>query len=140
MDPKFEPVMPGRQSPLSPLPASGPAVAEERVVVPISQNTVLRNTYWLLALSMLPTIAGAFVGMQLNFFAFFRASPVMAPLVMFGVMLGAVTVFLPAWWLTRSLGNHGLWLAFTLFNAARGLQQHLLFRQWVRSGCLLEVR
>ncbi|MEZ5531873.1 MAG: MATE family efflux transporter [Steroidobacteraceae bacterium] len=59
---------------------------------------------------------------------------------MFGVMLGAVTVFLPAWWLTRSLGNHGLWLAFTLFNAARGLQQHLLFRQWVRSGCLLEVR
>ena len=31
------------------------------------QNRVLRNTYWLLALSMLPTIAGAFAGMQFNF-------------------------------------------------------------------------
>ena len=52
------------------------------------QNTVLRNTYWLLALSMLPTIVGAFVGMQLNFFAFFKASPIMAPLLMFGLMIG----------------------------------------------------
>ncbi|MFO1412336.1 MAG: Bax inhibitor-1/YccA family protein [Burkholderiales bacterium] len=90
MDPKFEPVMPGRQTSLSPLPASGPAIAEERVIVPVSQNTVLRNTYWLLALSMLPTIAGAFVGMQFNFFSLFKAAPVMAPLLMFGVMLGSL--------------------------------------------------
>ena len=92
MDSKFEPVLPGRQAPLSPVPASGPVRAEERVVVPVSQNTVLRNTYWLLALSMLPTIAGAFVGMQLNLFALFQAAPVMAPLAMFGVMLGSLFV------------------------------------------------
>jgi modulator of FtsH protease len=92
MDRKFEPVMPGRQTQLSPLPAQGPAPAEERVVVPVSQNTVLRNTYWLLALSMLPTIAGAFVGMQLNFFALFKAAPIMAPLLMFGAMLGSLFV------------------------------------------------
>jgi modulator of FtsH protease len=38
------------------LPAIGGAVAE--------RNRVLRNTYWLLALSMLPTVLGAWVGMQ----------------------------------------------------------------------------
>ena len=92
MDPKFEPVMPGRQTQLPPVPATGPAVADDRVVLPISQNTVLRNTYWLLALSMLPTIAGAFVGMQFNFFALFKAAPIMAPLVMFGAMLGSLFI------------------------------------------------
>jgi modulator of FtsH protease len=38
------------------LPAIGGAVAE--------RNRVLRNTYWLLALSMLPTVLGAWVGIQ----------------------------------------------------------------------------
>jgi FtsH-binding integral membrane protein len=55
-----------------------------------SQNRVLRNTYWLLALSMLPTMVGAWVGMQLNFYALFAGSPIMAPLLMFGVMIGAL--------------------------------------------------
>ena len=55
-----------------------------------SQNRVLRNTYWLLALSMLPTMLGAWTGMQLNFFALFAGSPIMAPLLMFGVMIGAL--------------------------------------------------
>lgn len=37
-------------------------------------------------------------------------------------MLGCVLlVYLPAWELARPWGNHGLWLAFTLFNAARGV-------------------
>ncbi|MBK9115069.1 MAG: Bax inhibitor-1/YccA family protein [Betaproteobacteria bacterium] len=60
--------------------------------LPISQNAVLRNTYWLLALSMLPTVAGAFVGMQFNFAAVFRSAPIMAPLLMFAAMLGSLFV------------------------------------------------
>jgi modulator of FtsH protease len=55
-----------------------------------SQNRVLRNTYWLLALSMLPTTVGAWAGMQFNFLALYTASPIMAPLLMFGVMIGAL--------------------------------------------------
>ena len=78
MEPRLQPV-----STREPMPQAGGAVAE-------SQNRVLRNTYWLLALSMLPTIAGAWVGMQLNFIALFAAAPVMAPLLMFGVMIGAL--------------------------------------------------
>ena len=39
------------------LPTSGGALAAQR-------NRVLRNTYWLLALSMVPTVLGAWVGVQ----------------------------------------------------------------------------
>ncbi|RUR53508.1 MATE family efflux transporter [Vreelandella populi] len=31
----------------------------------------------------------------------------------------AMAIYLPAWWLTQGLGNHGLWLAFTLFITVR---------------------
>lgn len=55
-----------------------------------SQHRVLRNTYWLLALSMLPTIGGAWAGMQFNFVKLFIASPTLTPLLMFGVMIGAL--------------------------------------------------
>jgi modulator of FtsH protease len=88
---KFEPVLPGRKLP-QPIDVDVERRSGNEAVLPISQNTVLRNTYWLLALSMLPTIAGAFVGIQLNFFAFFQASPIMAPLLMLGLMLGSLFV------------------------------------------------
>ena len=39
--------------------ATSTAVAQER-------NRVLRNTYWLLALSMVPTVFGAWIGVQFN--------------------------------------------------------------------------
>ncbi len=84
MDSKFEPVMTSRAQPL---PAR-PSIPE----VAVDSNRVLRNTYWLLALSMLPTVAGALAGMQLNFIALFRAAPIMTPLLMFGVMIGSLFV------------------------------------------------
>ncbi len=33
----------------------------------VSRNRVLRNTYWLLALSMVPTVLGAWLGVQMKF-------------------------------------------------------------------------
>jgi modulator of FtsH protease len=83
MDPKLQPVFTNEQLPL---PRTG-----ETVVVQ-DQNRVLRNTYWLLALSMLPTIVGAWAGMQLNFIKLFVAAPIMTPLLMFGVMIGSLFV------------------------------------------------
>ncbi|MFO1316491.1 MAG: Bax inhibitor-1/YccA family protein [Burkholderiales bacterium] len=90
METKFEPVMPGRRAPVAPLPVASTGAGD--AALPIAQNAVLRNTYWLLALSMLPTIAGAFVGMQFNFAAVFKSAPIMAPLLMFGAMLGSLFV------------------------------------------------
>ena len=44
------------------------------------------------------------------------------------VMTGsAFLVFVPVWFLTRDLGNHGLWLSFTAFMLVRGLSMHLWF-------------
>jgi MATE family multidrug resistance protein len=37
-------------------------------------------------------------------------------------------VFLPAWFAFRFLGNHGLWLAFMIFLASRGLGMHVYYR------------
>jgi hypothetical protein len=51
------------------------------------QNRVLRNTYALLALSMAPTVAGALIGMQLNF-SFLAGSPFIAFMLFLGVAWG----------------------------------------------------
>jgi modulator of FtsH protease len=64
---------------------------QDRTLV-LEPQRVLRNTYWLLALSMLPTIAGAIAGMSLNFVALFKAAPIMTPLLMFGVMMGSLFI------------------------------------------------
>ncbi|WP_257266385.1 MATE family efflux transporter [Endozoicomonas sp. ONNA2] len=37
------------------------------------------------------------------------------------MLMATVLVFLPVWFLFRDLGNQGLWLAYTVFMAARGL-------------------
>ena len=51
------------------------------------QNKVLRNTYMMLSLTMIPTVIGAFIGMSMNF-SFMAASPIMSSLLMFGAMIG----------------------------------------------------
>ncbi len=48
--------------PETPLMAQGRGTA-----IALAQNRVLRNTYLLLAISMLPTVAGAWLGVQLKF-------------------------------------------------------------------------
>jgi modulator of FtsH protease len=53
----------------------------------LQTNRVLRNTYALLALSMVPTILGALVGVQLNF-AFLAGSPFISLLLFLGIAWG----------------------------------------------------
>ncbi len=47
------------------------------------------------------------------------------------MVLAAFGVFVPAWYLLQGLGNHGLWLAFTAFMAARGIGMHYYYRRLV---------
>jgi FtsH-binding integral membrane protein len=51
------------------------------------RHRVLRNTYWLLALSMIPTILGAWLGVQLNF-SFFPRSPVIGFMAFMAIAFG----------------------------------------------------
>ena len=47
------------------------------------------------------------------------------------MVFSAVGIFLPAWFLLQGFGNHGLWLAFTLFMASRGIGMHIGYRRKV---------
>jgi modulator of FtsH protease len=91
---------------MQPFPASTRAT-----VLTGGQHRVLRNTYWLLGLSLIPTILGALVGMRLDF-AFMRASPIL-------FSLGAIAVFYG--WIYAIERNRdsglgvALMLGFTLF-------------------------
>jgi len=74
------------------------------------QNQVLRNTYLMLALTMIPTIIGAFIGTSINF-SFMALHPIMGALLMFGAMMSlmfAVTAFRDSVWGIAAL------LGFTL--------------------------
>ena len=52
-----------------------------------AQNKVLRNTYMMLAITMIPTVIGAMIGMSTNF-SFMAQSPIIFSLLMFGAMIG----------------------------------------------------
>ncbi len=43
------------------------------------------------------------------------------------MLLSCFGIFIPAWWFTQHWGNHGLWFAFTCFNACRGISLGLIF-------------
>lgn len=51
------------------------------------RNRVLRNTYWLLALSMLPTIAGAWLGVSYGF-SLFAGSPMVSVIAFLAIAFG----------------------------------------------------
>ncbi|HSM97855.1 MAG TPA: Bax inhibitor-1/YccA family protein [Gallionella sp.] len=68
--------------------------------VATEQNKVLRNTYMMLALTMIPTVIGALVGISMSF-AFMAQSPIMSSLLMFAAMMGmmfAVTALRNSIW------------------------------------------
>jgi len=74
-------------------------------------NRVLRNTYALLGLSMVPTVIGALFGIQLKF-SFLAGSPLMSFLLFLGIAFGFM-------WGIEKTKNSGmgvaLLLAFTFF-------------------------
>ena len=51
------------------------------------RNRVLRNTYWLLAASMVPTVLGAWAGMQFGF-SWFAQNPLIGALLFLGIAFG----------------------------------------------------
>jgi len=79
--------------------------------VAAARNRVLRNTYWLLALSMIPTVVGAWLGVQFNF-ALFAGSPFTGMIVFLAIAFG----FFYGIEKTKNSGiGVALLLAFTFF-------------------------
>ena len=47
------------------------------------------------------------------------------------MVFSTLVIFLPAWYLLQGFGNHGLWLAFMLFLASRGVGMHFGYKRQV---------
>lgn len=77
-----------------------------QISVEAGRNRVLRNTYFLLALSMIPTVIGAVVGVNLGF-TFFAGSPMISFLLFLGIAFGFM------WGIERNK-NSGLGVALLL--------------------------
>ena len=82
--------------------------------VALRQNRVLRNTYWLLAVSLIPTAIGAAVGANINL-SVLRTNPIISFFVILAVFYG--WTFAIERNRDTSLGV-GLLLGFTLFRHA----------------------
>ncbi|MCX7223343.1 MAG: Bax inhibitor-1 family protein [Burkholderiales bacterium] len=78
----------------------------------VVRNRVLRNTYWLLALSLIPTVLGAAVGMASGVNQIMASSPVMTVVIFLAGAFGLM--FAIEKYKESSLGV-GLLLLFTFF-------------------------
>jgi modulator of FtsH protease len=74
------------QPELQPVRSNGSAYGTRGATIPAESRKVLRNTYLLLALTMVPTIAGAFIGLATT--SFVMASPIMSSLLVFAAVIG----------------------------------------------------
>lgn len=76
------------------------------------RNRVLRNTYWLLAISLVPTVLGAWVGVATGFRSLFAGSPGLSAIVF---LVGAFGFMFAIERFKNSSVGVALLLAFTFF-------------------------
>jgi modulator of FtsH protease len=96
------------QPDLQPIRGNVPASGQE---LTLQQNRVLRNTYWLLAVTLIPTAIGAVIGTNLNL-SFLRSSPIISFVVILAVFYGWIFAIEK----NRNSGiGVALLLGFTLF-------------------------
>lgn len=69
------------------VPTFGNSTSLPRAESGAARNRVLRNTYWLLAASMVPTVLGAWAGMAFGF-SWFAANPLIGVLLFLGIAFG----------------------------------------------------
>jgi len=91
---------------------TGATYSAGTIDIAAQQNKVLRNTYLLLAVSLIPTVIGAALGTNFINFSFMRASPIMSVLVMLAVFYGWIYAIEKN---RNSVLGVGLLLGFTAF-------------------------
>ena len=97
------------QPELRPIPTGTPAPVVQDALSP--QRKVLRNTYMLLALTLVPTAIGASLGANLDL-SFMRSNPIVSLIAILAIFYGWI------WAIEKnrdSAAGVGLLLGFTLF-------------------------
>jgi modulator of FtsH protease len=82
------------------------------LVESVTKNRVLRNTYWLLAVSLVPTVLGAVIGVNTGFNKLFAGSPWISALVFLG---GAFAFMFAIEKFKNSAAGVPILLGFTFF-------------------------
>jgi MATE family multidrug resistance protein len=105
---------------------AGPLIISILTDLPDIRETAIRYLPWMIASPLVSVWCflydGVYVGAT-------RARE-MRNIMVFSTLF----VFLPAWYLLQPLGNDGLWLAFLLFMAARGIGMHVGYRKKIVRG------
>lgn len=105
---------------------AGPAIIRLLTDLPEIVTASLRYLPWMIAAPVIAVWAylydGVFVGAT-------RAREMRNSMV-----ISTFVIFMPAWFVFRPLGNHGLWLAFSIFMASRGIGMYYYYRFRVLPG------
>jgi MATE family multidrug resistance protein len=103
--------------------ALGPLLIKVLTDLPAVRETTLRYLPWMIVSPLVSVWSflydGVYVGAT-------RAREMRNIMV-----FSAFAVFIPAWYVLQPLGNDGLWLAFLLFLASRGIGMHIGYRRSV---------
>ena len=103
--------------------ALGPLLINVLTDLPAVRETTLRYLPWMIVSPLVSVWSflydGVYVGAT-------RAREMRNIMV-----FSAFAVFIPAWFVLQPLGNDGLWLAFLLFLASRGIGMHIGYRRSV---------
>ena len=79
--------------------------------VAVTRHRVLRNTYWLLAISMIPTVLGAWLGVRMNFGSF-TGNPMLGLVLFLAIAFGFIYAIEKT---KHSAAGVAVLLAFTFF-------------------------
>lgn len=90
------------------------------------QRELTQYFYWLLALPLAAVWCYLFDGV------FIGAAQTKA--MRNSMVACTLLVFLPLWYVSQGMGNHGLWMAFLVFNAFRGLTLGVYYWVYSRRG------
>ena len=104
----------------------GPLIISILTDLPDVRETAIRYLPWMIASPLVSVWCflydGVYVGAT-------RAKD-MRNIMVFSTLF----VFLPAWYFLQGFGNDGLWLAFLIFMASRGLGMHIGYRKNIARG------
>jgi MATE family multidrug resistance protein len=102
---------------------TGPALVRLLTDLPEVRQTALQYLPWLIVSPVISVWSFLYDGVYVGA----TRARAMRDIMVVSTLL----VFLPAWYLLQDFGNHGLWLAFTLFMASRGIGMHIGYRRKV---------
>jgi len=100
---------------------AGPLIIAILTDLPDVKETALRYLPWMIASPLVSVWCFLYDGVYIGATRARDMRNIMVSSTLF--------VFLPAWYFLQPLGNHGLWLAFLLFMASRGIGMHLGYRK-----------